>query len=82
MHSIQTQSATNKSQTSTSNKYQTYIHPLTHYHLNFLHFNPLLTFLQNHKHLFPNPPITFLHHHFHPPNTIIHNNQFILIDFR
>ncbi|MGQ0439958.1 phosphotransferase, partial [Bacillus sp. B-TM1] len=36
---------------------------------------------QNHKDLLKNRPITFLHDDFHPANSMIHNKEFIVIDF-
>ncbi len=81
IHSIERESASNKWETFRWNKYERYIEALADYEVNFLDLKPVLTFVENHKDLLKNRPITFLHDDFHPANSMIHNKEFIVIDF-
>jgi aminoglycoside phosphotransferase (APT) family kinase protein len=81
IHSIERESASNKWEIFRWNKYERYIEALADYEVNFLDLKPVLTFVENHKDLLKNRPITFLHDDFHPANSMIHNKEFIIIDF-
>ncbi|EJR41996.1 aminoglycoside phosphotransferase family protein [Bacillus mycoides] len=81
IHSIERESASNKWEIFRWNKYERYIEALADYEVNFLDLKPVLTFVENHKDLLKNRPITFLHDDYHPANSMIHNNEFIVIDF-
>ena len=81
IHSIERESASDKWETSRWNKYEKYIEALANYEVNFIGLKPVLTFVENHKDLLKNRPITFLHDDFHPANSMIHNKEFIVIDF-
>ncbi|EEK83551.1 phosphotransferase enzyme family protein [Bacillus cereus ATCC 4342] len=81
IHSIEKESASSKWGTARWNKYERYIEALADYEVNFLDLKPVLTFVENHKDLLKNRPITFLHDDFHPANSMIHNKEFIVIDF-
>ncbi|WP_255294191.1 aminoglycoside phosphotransferase family protein [Bacillus wiedmannii] len=81
IHSIGRESASNKWETVRWNKYERYVEALANYEIDFLDLKPVLSFVGEHKQLLKNRPITFLHDDFHPANSMIHNKEFIVIDF-
>lgn len=81
IHSIERESASNKWETVRWNKYERYVEALANYEIDFLDLKPVLSFVGEHKQLLKNRPITFLHDDFHPANSMIHNKEFIVIDF-
>lgn len=59
IHSIERESASNKWEIFRWNKYERYIEALADYEVNFLDLKPVFTFVEHHKDLLKNRPITF-----------------------
>ncbi|EOO20361.1 MULTISPECIES: aminoglycoside phosphotransferase family protein [Bacillus cereus group] len=81
IHAIEKENVIDSWETFRWNKYERYLKALANYEIDFLDLKPVLTFVENYKDLLENRPITFLHDDFHPANSMIHNNEFIVIDF-
>ncbi|WP_210216923.1 aminoglycoside phosphotransferase family protein, partial [Escherichia coli] len=70
IHSIEKESASNKWETVRWNKYERYVEALANYEIDFLDLKPVLRFVEEHRQLLKNRPITFLHDDFHPANSM------------
>ncbi|MFP3413709.1 aminoglycoside phosphotransferase family protein [Bacillus sp. SIMBA_074] len=81
IHTIEKENVIASWETFQWNKYERYLKALADLEVDFLDMKPVLTFVENHRDLLKNRPITFLHDDFHPANSMIHDKEFIVIDF-